>query len=257
LDAVELFDMTGEVVLVSGAGTGIGRSIAMTLARHGARVALTGRHADVLCKTQAMIKAQDGTSAFFPADLGDMSAVPRLFDEVERSFGTVSVLVNNAGLARRVRSLEETDEGIASIMAINLDATLAMAREGARRMIVADQPGSIINIGSALSRVVMANTLAYSASKAALTQATRLLAKEWARHGIRVNELRAGWFETGLTEPFLKDGAVGILAGQVPLRRLGRLEPDSDLDGAILLLASRAGRYMTGSVVAVDGGFDL
>ena len=129
-----------------------------------------------------------------------------------------------------------------------------VAQEAARRMIRAGRGGSIINISSVLSEMPLRQVSAYGAAKAAISQTTRSLALEWAKYGIRVNEIRPGWFETTLTAPFLEGPGAKIMAGQNPTGRLGA---PHDLDGVVLLLASKASAYTTGSSITVDGGHSI
>ena len=164
------------------------------------------------------------------------------------------MLINNAGIAHRDKATHLTRETLRNVMAVNVEGAFMVAQEAARRMIRDGRGGSIINISSVLSEMAQRQVSAYGASKAAVSQMTRCLALEWAKHGIRVNEIRPGWFETDLTAPFLKGPGAGVMAGQNPTGRLGNMH---DLDGVVLLLASKASAYMTGSSITVDGGHSI
>jgi 2-deoxy-D-gluconate 3-dehydrogenase len=176
------------------------------------------------------------------------------FDRAEAALGPVSVVINNAGVAHRDKATHLARETLRNLMSINVEGAFMVAQEAARRMIRDGRGGSVINVSSVLSEMPMRQVSAYGASKAAVSQMTRCLALEWAKHGIRVNEIRPGWFETGLTAPFLKGPGAKIMADQNPTGRLGEAH---DLDGAVLLLASKAGAYLTGSAITVDGGHSI
>ncbi|MDP2120524.1 MAG: SDR family oxidoreductase [Hoeflea sp.] len=252
--AAELFDVSGEVALITGGGTGIGLAIARVLAVNGAKVAIAGKDHGALEAAVGLLTDLGGEAIAIPIDVRQDEMIPSSFDSVETTWGPVTVLVNNAGVVHRDKAVHLTRETIRDVMAVNVDGAVMMAQEAARRMIRDGRGGSIINISSILAGVPMRQVAAYSASKAALSQMTRSLALEWAKHGIRVNEIRPGWFETTLTDRFLKGPGAHVMAGQNPLGRLGA---PHDLDGAILLLASKAGIYMTGSAITVDGGHSL
>ncbi|MDP3525391.1 MAG: SDR family oxidoreductase [Hoeflea sp.] len=252
--AAELFDVSGEVALITGGGTGIGLAIARVLVVNGAKVAIAGKDHGALEAAVGLLTDLGGEAIAIPIDVRQDEMIPSSFDRVETTWGPVTVLVNNAGVVHRDKAVHLTRETIRDVMAVNVDGAVMMAQEAARRMIRDGRGGSIINISSILAGLPMRQVAAYSASKAALSQMTRSLALEWAKHGIRVNEIRPGWFETTLTDRFLKGPGAHVMAGQNPLGRLGA---PHDLDGAILLLASKAGIYMTGSAITVDGGHSL
>ncbi|MBC7283893.1 glucose 1-dehydrogenase [Hoeflea sp.] len=250
----ELFDVSGEIALVTGGGTGIGFAIARVLALNGAKVVLAGKDQNTLEAAVAVLADLGGHAIGIPMDVRRDEMITSCFDRIEAMFGPVSVLVNNAGIAHRDKAVKLTRETIRDVMSVNVDGAVMVAQEAARRMIRDERGGSIINISSVLSGLPMRQVAAYSASKAALSQMTRSLALEWAKHRIRVNEIRPGWFETSLTDRFLKGPGANVMASQNPLGRLGEAH---DLDGAVLLLASKAGVYMTGSAVTVDGGHSI
>jgi len=252
--ASELFDVSGEIVLVTGGGTGMGFAMARALAMNGARLALAGNDPDSLQAGVDTIAGLGGDAISVPLDVCRDEMIGDAFDHIEAEFGPVSVLINNAGIAHRDKATHLTRETLRDVMAVNVEGAFMVAQEAARRMIRDGRGGSIINISSVLSEMAQRQVSAYGASKAAVSQMTRCLALEWAKHGIRVNEIRPGWFETGLTAPFLKGPGAKVMAGQNPTGRLGDMH---DLDGIVLLLASKASAYMTGSAITVDGGHSI
>lgn len=252
--ANEIFDVSGEIALVTGGGTGLGFAMARALALNGARVVLAGKDPVSLRNGVERIAALGGSAIAVPIDIREDRQISAAFDEIEASAGPVSVLVNNAGVAHRDKATHITREMLRSVMDVNLDGAFMMAQEAARRMIRDHRSGSIINVSSILAEIPIRQVSAYGISKAAISQMTRSLALEWSKYGIRVNEIRPGWFETALTEPFLKGSGAQVMAGRNPSARLGG---PNDLDGAVLLLASQASRYMTGSSITVDGGHSL
>ena len=252
--ADKLFDLAGETAIITGGGTGIGRQLALALAANGANIVVAGRDSERLSGVASEIAATGGKAIAVPMDIRRDNEIVACFDQAESALGPVSVLVNNAGIAHRDKSHRMDRKDFVNVMAVNVDGAFRMAQEAANRMIRDARGGSIINISSVLAHVPMRQVVAYGASKAAISQMTRTLALEWSKYGIRVNEIRPGWFGTFLTDPFLKGPGSEIMANQNPLGRLGM---DHDLDGAVLLLASDAGRYMTGSAITVDGGHSL
>jgi len=250
----ELFDISTEIVLVTGGGTGMGLAMAQTLALNGAKLVLAGNDPDSLKAGVNAIAALGGKAIHVPLDVRRDDMISVAFDRIEAELGPVSVLVNNAGIAHRDKATHLTRETLRDVMAVNVEGAFMVAQEAARRMIRDGRGGSIINISSVLSEMPMRQVSAYSASKAALSQMTRCLALEWIKYGIRVNEIRPGWFETNLTAPFLKGPGAKVMAGQNPSGRLGEAH---DLDGVVLLLASKASAYMNGSVITVDGGHSI
>lgn len=185
------------------------------------------------------------------ADVLDRRAMERAFDAAEKAFGTVSVLVNNAGIAHTDRVLDLSEDIWRSVLATNLDAVFFWAQEGARRMVAAAKPGAIINIASVVGFGVSKGIAAYAVAKAGVVQATKALSVELAARGVRVNAIAPGWFITEINEDFLRSEKGEEIRRGIPLGRFGE---SGDLDGALLLLASKAGRFMTGATVLVDGG---
>lgn len=247
----DLFDLSTDVALVTGASSGIGRHAALTLARAGAKVALAARRCDRLTALAEEIEAFDGRALAVELDVTDPESVERCVASAATELGPVTVLVNNAGIARGGDALEQREADWDAVVDTNLKGAWLMAQATARQMIAAERAGAIVNTASVLGLTATGQVAAYCASKAGLVNLTRALAVEWARHGIRVNAIAPGYIETDINRDFLNSEAGAAIRKRIPERRFG--EP-ADLDGALLLLASRAGRYMTGSVVVVDGG---
>ena len=248
---MNLFDVRGRVALVTGASSGLGDNFARRLAAEGAVVAAAARRTDRLQKLVAEIRAQGGRAEAFAMDVSDPASVEAGYAAIVKSLGAPDIVVNNAGIAQTKPALELTEADWQGVMNTNLDGAWRVAQAGAKGMVAAGKGGSIINIASVLGLRVATHLLAYAAAKAALVQITKALALEWARHRIRVNAIAPGYIETEMNRDFFRTEAGQTVTKRVPQRRIGS---PSDLDGALLLLASDAGSYMTGSVVVVDGG---
>jgi 3-oxoacyl-[acyl-carrier protein] reductase len=187
-------------------------------------------------------------------DVTDSASIVKAMDTAEKALGPVSVLINNAGVVVEKAAVDQTEADWDKVLDANLKGSFMVATEAARRMIARKAGGSVINVSSVLGIGVIGHVSTYSASKAALIQLTKSLALEWASKGIRVNALAPGYIDTEFNHDFWTTPAGERLIKGIPQRRLGAA---SDLDGAILLMASQASRYMTGSVITVDGGFLL
>jgi 3-oxoacyl-[acyl-carrier protein] reductase len=249
MHAAQLFDLTGEVALVTGASSGLGTRFTEVLASHGAKVLLAARRTDRL---EALCEKIGEAAEVTALDVTDRNQIGAAFDRAEALFGTVTILINNAGVVAAKRFLDHTPEDWERVRATNLDAVWFMAQEAARRMIAAKRAGTIINISSILGYRVTAGNSAYCVTKAAVAQMTQALALELARHNIRVNAIAPGYIATEMTEAYLASAASEPTRRAIPLRRVG--EPN-DLDGALLLLASsKASGFMTGSTIVADGG---
>jgi NAD(P)-dependent dehydrogenase (short-subunit alcohol dehydrogenase family) len=246
------FHLQGRIALVTGASSGLGRHFAATLATAGATVVACARRADRLADTVDAIRADGGEAHAIALDVADATSVRSCFDAVQQRLGRpADVLVNNAGVALPGAVLEASEADWDTTLDTNLKGAWLMAQEAARRLVAAGTPGAIVNIASITGERVAASVAPYCASKAALIHLTKSLALELARHRIRVNALAPGYVQTELNDEFLASTAGDKLKSRIPQRRFGRPE---DLDGPLLLLASEAGGYMTGSVVCVDGG---
>lgn len=248
------FDLTDKVALVTGASSGLGRHFALTLARAGAKVALAARRVERLESLAKEIAALDARALPVPLDVTDARSVERAVEETETELGPLAVLVNNAGIAVTAAFLEQGEAQWRDVLATNLDGAWRVAHAAAARMAAHGTGGAIVNIASVLGLRPASHVSAYAAAKAALISLTQTMAIELARYGIRVNAIAPGYIETEINREFLRGKAGEAIAKRIPFRRFGM--PD-DLDGVLLLLASDAGRYMTGSVVVVDGGHSL
>jgi NAD(P)-dependent dehydrogenase (short-subunit alcohol dehydrogenase family) len=245
------FSLAGKTALVTGASSGFGWHFAQVLSEAGARVALAARRLDRLQALQEKIRARGGEAAAVTLDVTSSASVKDAFDAAERALGPVTILINNAGVPSGSFFATTSDEDWRSVLDVNLDGVFRTGREAAQRMIAHGAGGSIINIASILGLGAIRTLSSYSASKAAVIALTKSMALELARDNIRVNALAPGYFSTEFNDEFLASEAGLRLLSRVPMRRAGRLE---ELDGPLLLLASDAGAFMTGSVLTVDGG---
>ena len=246
-------DLTGKTALVTGASQGLGAGFAATLAAAGAKVALAARQAGKLAELKKTIEDAGGTAHAVAMDVTDAASVRAAFDDAEAALGPVDVLVNNAGIAIPKPFLEVTEEDWDAVVDTNLKGCFLAGQEAARRM-SKNGGGSIINISSVLGQQVIGQLASYCASKAGLIHLTKAMGLELARAGVRVNAICPGYIETPMNSEFFHSPAGEKLVKGIAQRRLGQAD---DLDGALLLLASDASRYMTGTVVTVDGGFLL
>ena len=243
------FDLNGKVALVTGASGGLGLHFAQTLASAGAKVALAARRKDQLKANVATIGADNAIAVAM--DVTDPASVERGVAEVAQRLGPASIVVNNSGVTA-TRSALDLDAGEWDrIMDTNLRGAWLVARAAVKLLIEAKLSGSIINIASILGFRVAGHVAPYAASKAGLVQLTQALALEWARYRIRVNAIAPGYIETDLNRDFFASDLGKALVARIPQRRLGQI---GDLDGALLLLASDASAYMTGSSIVIDGG---
>ncbi|ROO25387.1 2-dehydro-3-deoxy-D-gluconate 5-dehydrogenase [Salinisphaera orenii MK-B5] len=247
----ERFDLTGRVALITGAGGGLGAGFAEALAAAGARTVLCARREGPLEAVAERIRAAGGEAAVIPMDVADSGSVAAGFDAAEAQFGTVDVAVCNAGIAMAGFAMDMPEADWLKTIEVNLNGCWRVAMETGRRLRAAEKSGSVINISSILGHRVAAAVAPYAASKGALEQLTRSLALEWARYGIRVNAIAPGYIATDLNREFFESEPGQKMIKRIPQKRLGDVD---DLVGALLLLASDAGRYMTGSTIAVDGG---
>jgi NAD(P)-dependent dehydrogenase (short-subunit alcohol dehydrogenase family) len=252
MQAADMFSLKGRVALVTGASSGLGSQFAKALADNGASVALVARRADRLKALKDEIKAKGGKAIAVEADVTDRAAMARAFDAAEKAFGTVTILVNNAGIAQSARrAIEVTPAEWRKVLSVDLDAVFTNAQEAARRMLAAKKQGSIVNIASVLGLGVAKGVAAYATAKAGVIQITRALAVELAFKGVRVNVIAPGWFVTEINDDYLMSEAGAAIKRDIPMGRFGAA---GDLDGALLLLTSDAGSYITGATIVVDGG---
>src|SRR6266446_7523448 len=251
MKASELFDITGRVALVTGASSGLGARFAQLLAANGAAVGLVARRQDRLAGVASRIEAAGGRVIAVEADVCDRDAMKRAFDAVEAQFGTVTILINNAGIAHADRAVDMPETQWRRVLGTDLDAVFFCAQEAARRMLAAGTGGAIVNIASVLGFGVSKGVAAYATAKAGVVQLTKALGLELAFKGIRVNAIAPGWFMTELNRDYLTSEAGDKLRREIPVGRFGQ---DGDLDGAVLLLVSDAGRFIVGATIVVDGG---
>lgn len=246
-----MFSLKGRVALVTGASSGLGVQFARALSDNGAAVALVARRADRLKSLQNEIEEKGGRAVAIEADVTDHAAIARAFDAAEKAFGTVTILVNNAGIAHGGRAVEMPPEEWRKVLSTNLDAVFFWAQEAARRLLAAKKQGAIVNIASVLGLAVSKGAVAYAAAKAGVVQVTKALAVELAFKGVRVNAIAPGWFVTEMNDDYLSGEEGAAIKREIPMGRFGN---PGDLDGALLLLVSDAGSYITGATVVVDGG---
>jgi len=246
-----MFSLKGRVALVTGASSGLGVQFAKALADNGAALALVARRADRLKSLKDEIENKGGKAVAIEADVTDRAAMTRAFDAAEKALGTVTILVNNAGIAHGGRAVEMPPEEWRKVLSTNLDAVFFWAQEAARRMLAAKKQGAIVNIASVLGLAVAKGAVAYATAKAGVVQVTKALAVELAFKGVRVNAIAPGWFVTEMNDDYLASEAGTAIKREIPMGRFGNA---GDLDGALLLLASDAGSYITGATIVVDGG---
>jgi NAD(P)-dependent dehydrogenase (short-subunit alcohol dehydrogenase family) len=253
-ELLQPFSLQGKVALVTGASSGFGSHFAPVLAQAGAKVVLAARRTDMIREEAQKIIAAGGEAVAVTMDVTDSASVASAFEEAEKAFGVVTVLVNNAGITIPKLLLDQTDEDWNNVIATNLTGVAYCTREAAKRMIAAGTGGSIVNIASITAERVQKALTNYAASKAGVVQFTKAAAVEFAQHNIRVNALCPGYFQTPLNREWFKTDDGQALIRRIPQRRTGELP---ELNGPLLLLASEAGSLMTGAAVTVDGGHVL
>jgi NAD(P)-dependent dehydrogenase (short-subunit alcohol dehydrogenase family) len=247
------FDLSGRTALVTGASSGLGRHIALVLARAGARVALAARRVEKLRDAAAECSAFGQPAVVVPLDLRDRDSIDRAAGEAHAALGRVDILVNNAGAAVTKHAFDQTYEDWQSVVETNLTGAFLLSQAVGRRM-AADGGGSIVNVASLLGLRGTGMIVPYVSSKHGLVGLTRSMAVDLAKHRIRVNALAPGYFITDMNAEFLTGPGGEAMKRRVPMRRFGEFD---DLDGPVLLLASDAGRYLTGVVLPVDGGHEM
>ncbi|HWL28775.1 MAG TPA: SDR family oxidoreductase [Burkholderiaceae bacterium] len=243
--------LKGKVALITGAAGALGAHFSRSLGLAGAALILAGRRYEPLEQLSQALRSEEIESLPVQMDVTDPDSVRAAFEQGQSAYGAINVVICNAGIAVNKKSLDVAADEWARVVDVNLKGSWLVCAEAGRRLVEARRPGSIITISSILGHRVAGAVLPYTASKAAVEQMTRALALEWARYGIRVNALAPGYIETDLNREFFQTRAGEALIQRIPQRRLGRPE---DLDGALLLLASDASSYMTGSSIVVDGG---
>lgn len=243
--------LAGKVALVTGASSGLGRHFATVLAAAGATVIATARREEALRALAREIEHEGGACIPVAMDVTDPAAVAAAFEQISSKLATpLSILVNNAGVTHTGAALDAALPDWQQVLDANLTGAFLVAQSAGRVMREVGG-GTIVNVASILGERVTKGLAAYVSSKAGLIQLTKALALEWAPLGIRVNALAPGYIATDLNRDFFASDAGERLVARIPQRRLGQM---TDLDGPLLLLCSDQSRYMTGSVIAVDGG---
>ena len=248
-----LFDLAGKVAVVTGGSRGLGLQMAEALGELGARVALTARKPAELDEAAAHLRPLGVEVATVAGDLARFDDIPRMVDEVLRAFGTVDVLVNNAGTTWGAPAEEHPAEAWFKVINLNVNGTFFLTQEIGRRCMIPRRSGKIVNIASVAGlggNPAGLGTIAYNTSKGALVNFTRALAAEWGRYGINVNAICPGFFPTKMSRGTLEKIEAAVVEA-TPLRRLGG---DEDLKGAVAFLATEASRHVTGQYLTVDGG---
>jgi len=246
-----LFDLAGQVAIVTGTSRGLGQYFARALARAGADLVLTSRDHKTLAPFEAEISALGRRSVALDLDVRDHESIQKMVAAAHEAFGRIDILVNNAGCNVRKPALEVTWDDWNLILDTNLRGSFFVSQAVARHMIERKY-GRIINVGSVTSVAGYAGLGPYGASRGGIRQLTMSLADDWGKFGITVNTLAPGWFRTAQNKVMYEDTEwVEYLTERIPLKRPG--QPD-DLDGAIVFLASEASRYVTGQTLLVDGG---
>ncbi len=246
-----LFDLHGKTALVTGASSGLGHHFAHLLAERGAQVILTARRGTLIEEAADKIRSNGGTALALVMDVTDERAVANAFSTAESQLGTINVVVNNAGIVIAEAAVDIDQSQWERVVDTNLKGVWLVSREAGRRLARSKCGGSLINVASILGLRVAKGVSSYAISKAGVIQMTRALSLEWARYQIRVNAIAPGYILTDFNREFFDSGAGDDTIARIPQRRIGAT---TDLDGAIVLLASEASAYMTGSVIVVDGG---
>ena len=248
------FDLTEKTAIVTGAGRGIGRALAVGLAEAGAQVAVVARSSADLQETVKEIEEIGGKAHSIAADLTAPNAAEEIVAKTLEAFGGLHILVNNAGMNIRKKAHEVEEEDWDRVVDLNLKATFLLS-QAAGNVMCEQKYGRIINIASVGGLVALRTGVAYGASKAGVIQMTRVLALEWSRHGVNVNAIAPWYFRTPLTEGLLRDEAyLQEVLQRTPSGRIGELE---DLVGPVIFLASDAAAYISGQTLAVDGGMSV
>lgn len=245
------FDLTGKVALITGGNTGLGQGIAVALASAGADIASVARRPSN--DTVGKVLAKGRRALSIEADLTSLDPIDRILSETTTALGPIDILVNNAGIIRRADAVDFTVEDWDAVMDLNLKSLFFLSQAVARQMIADQRPGKIINIASMLSFQGGIRVPSYTASKSGVLGLTKLMANEWAKHGINANAIAPGYFATDNTEALQKDPVrASEILGRIPVGRWG--DP-SDIGGAAVFLSSHASDYVQGITLPVDGGW--
>jgi 2-dehydro-3-deoxy-D-gluconate 5-dehydrogenase len=245
------FDLTGKVAIVTGCGTGLGKGMALALAEAGCGISGVNRSAP----TETMERMQSGGHRFLDirADLATVGPIPEIIERTVAEYGRIDILVNNAGIIRRADALEFSERDWDDVIAVNLKIVFFLSQAVARRFIAQSQGGRIVNVASMLSFQGGIRVPSYTASKSGLAGLTKLMANEWAKHGITVNALAPGYMATNNTALLRADAIRSKeILDRIPAGRWGLPE---DLGGPVVFLCSTGASYITGHILAVDGGW--
>jgi gluconate 5-dehydrogenase len=251
-----LFDLAGKVALVTGGSRGLGLQIAEGLGEMGCKVAITARKADELAEARKHLAARGIEVHTATNDLSKLEAIPALVEDVVKRFGTIDVLVNNAGATWGAPAEDYPDEAWRKVMTLNIDAMFHLSREVGKRCMIPRRSGKIVNVASIAGLYggpPDMHTIAYNTSKGAAVNFTRALASEWGGYNINVNAVCPGFFPTKMARGILERVSERVIAA-TPLKRLGG---EADLKGVVVFLASEAARHITGQCLPVDGGISV
>ena len=245
------FNLAGKVALVTGCNTGLGQAMAIALAEAGADVVGINRSAPT--EAEKAIKAVGRKFFDLRADVGQTDKLAGLVDQALQLAGRIDILVNNAGIIRRQDAIDFTEKDWDDVMDVNLKSVFFLSQAVARQLIAQGQGGKIINIASMLSFQGGIRVPSYTSSKSGVLGLTRLMANEWAKHGINVNAIAPGYMDTNNTEAIRADAQRNAeILGRIPAGRWGLPE---DMAGPVVFLASQASNYLQGHTMAVDGGW--
>lgn len=249
----QLFDLSGKVALITGGSRGLGLQMAEALGEMGAKVALTARKQHELDAAEAHLKGLGIEVMTLAADMSDLEGIPGVVDKVVSALGDIDILVNNAGATWGAAAEDYPVEGWMKVMNLNVNAIFFLTQAVAKRCMIPRHSGKVINIASIAGlsgNPEKMKTIAYNTSKGAVVNFTRALAAEWGHHNINVNAICPGFFPSKMSQGLL-DAQGDTMLERIPLNRFGG---DEDLKGAAVLMASEAGRHITGQCLAVDGG---
>jgi NAD(P)-dependent dehydrogenase (short-subunit alcohol dehydrogenase family) len=251
MTTTQLFDLTGKTALITGGSRGLGLQIAEALGDAGARLVISSRKAADLETAKAHLEGRGVAVDYIVADNGKDEDILRLADEAIAKLGRVDILVNNAGATWGAPAEDHPIEAWDRVMNLNVRSLFVLSQQIAKRSMIPNRYGRILNLASIAGLRGGAGVIAYNTSKGAVVNFTRGLAADWGPHGITVNALAPGWFPSQMTAGIFKEKGVDHFANAAPLRRIG---DDQDLKGAALLFTSDAGKHITGQILAVDGG---
>ena len=249
---MSLFSLANRTALVTGASSGLGRHFAGVLAKAGASVVVAARRLDKLEEVAAEIEAKGGKALAVEMDVTDDGSIVAAFDSIREALGRpCDVVINNSGMSREGWYREQSEEDWNAVIDTNLTGVWRVGKHATNALINAKAKGSIVNIASITAHRTQYMTTAYCVSKAGVDHLTRHMALESARYGIRVNAISPGYYKTAINDEYLDSEAGEAMRKRIAFRRFGEYR---ELDGALLLLSSDAGSYMTGSTIVVDGG---